>query len=403
AFLVGMAVGLCVLLDPLYVIFFLIFEASTVWGLYPFTGFALIKKRYFGPELQFALAIALLLGSVFALIPSACARHYILDVIPINLDGYIEVLNALCYAGNSSDLRPEIYLGGLCVMVAAPFLGGNLVARFFAVATLLSLALLIGQTGILHYQSYPMLAFGIMTIAALLSPAHLPAPLRRAAIFSWLSSRLSALLSRGIALTPVFSARPGLAPAAIVTVCAGLTYFGERASIGANDLYQLNRLGYYGVADKRDIGVLGDVVEMYSKPREAVAILGLGLRPGFPVLTQLRRKPGLALTWGFPLDILHIMEAPVYDKQMFAVKDFSDAIYKDMSRRLSLKEGAPVLVLVDEGEVRTLLDEHSVSAALEANYVSCGGASLLDESSTAGHPSMEYVGYKSGFGIYRHK
>ncbi|MBU6453217.1 MAG: hypothetical protein KGS72_15650, partial [Cyanobacteria bacterium REEB67] len=92
ALLVGMAVGLCVLLDPLYAIFFLIFEASTVWGLYPFAGFALIKKRYLGPELQFALAIALLLGSVFALIPCACARHYILDVIPINLDGYIEVL-----------------------------------------------------------------------------------------------------------------------------------------------------------------------------------------------------------------------------------------------------------------------------------------------------------------------
>jgi hypothetical protein len=404
ALAIGLALGFVILLDPLFVVFFLLFEVSIIFGLYPYTGYSFLKKRYLGLELKAALILALSLGSMFALIPSLSARHYILDILPINLDGYLEVMNALCYAGNSSDMRPEMFAGALCVMAAAPFAGRNLVTRLFAVATLLSLALLIGQTGILSYQAYPLLSFGVITLASVFNPALLPQALRKTTAplvkFAAWQSKIST------AAVVLASLKPRLLGALLGVALVGsaaLTYIFERATLGADNLYRLDRLGYYGVADKRDIGVLGEVVEMYSKPRQAVVVLGLGLRPGFPLLTQLRRKPGLALTWGFPLDILHIMEAPVYGKQMAAAKDFSDTIYRDMIRRFTLTEGAPVLVLIDEGEVRTLLDEHGVAAFLDANYVGKGGASLLDSSSTSGHPPLEYVGYKSGFGIYRHK
>ena len=53
-------------------------------------------------------------------------------------------------------------------------------------------------------------------------------------------------------------------------------------------------LSYYGFADKRDLSVLSEVMEKYSKVGDKVAVLTLGTRPGYPLITQLRRRPGLS-------------------------------------------------------------------------------------------------------------
>ena len=380
----GLGAALGALLDPLYLIFFLLFEGAVALGFYPFVSMLFFKKRFLTLEFKIALATLVLSLAAWLLIPSDSTRHYLADVVNINLDNYAELLNALCYCGNSSDMRPEIYASVFFLVVAAARFGKNILCRLFAVAALLSLALLIGQTATLHFQAYPLLAFSALAFAACVKR-----PLLK---YQW--PFLPQLRSDYFAPALSF----------IVVVSAIFTYGTEYATAGKDNLFKLQNLGYHGVADKRDLAIFADVIETYSKPRQKVAVLGLGVRPAYPVLTQLRRKPGFTLTWGFPLDIMHIMEAPMYDKEMARIKDFKAQIFATLINQLNAPaDQAPVLVLIDEGEVRGMLEQHGVIKALDEHYANCGGASLADNSADPGHPPMEWVGYKNGFGIYRRK
>ena len=74
-----------------------------------------------------------------------------------------------------------------------------------------------------------------------------------------------------------------------------------------------------------------------------------------------------------------------------------------MRQQLSSDWDFPILLLVDGDEIRRVLKEQEVYPAIEKNYDFLGGVSLLDVGDKDAHPKTEYVGYKSGFAIYRHK
>jgi len=165
----------------------------------------------------------------------------------------------------------------------------------------------------------------------------------------------------------------------------------------------LTRLGYYGLADNRDLAVFSEAVEEYSRVKQPVAILGLGVRPAYPVITQLRRTPGLSLCWGFPIDTLEILEDPFYAKDMLPLRRFKTEMYATMAKQLASPDKAPSLLMIDGDEVRRVMEEHGVMKVVDENYGVCGGVSVEDASTKDGHPPVENVGYRSGFTIYRHR
>jgi hypothetical protein len=391
AFAIGAALCLTILIDPLYCLFALILEFCILFGFFPFSNRHFIFRRYLGVEIKALAALFTIILVIWLLTPSDSTKQYLNIISRINYYSYGIFQSALFYTGTASDIRPIIYLAAFLLIVSLPLARRHILVRFFGVAALLGLGLLVLQGATLSYQTYPLVSFAAMALASGVTLPMLRQLFLFLPKFSWPPLNLGQHLYMPVSGLALFVFGLG-------------TYLVEFSQMGQGDRFDLGVLGYCGFADKRDLTVLSDLIEKLSAVRQPVAILGFGVRPAYPLLTQLRRKPGLSLTWGFPLNILNVLEEPIYANQVEQLKDFKKVMYAQMRGELSASSGAPGVVLITQDEdFKRIMESAGVIKALQDHYDVSGIASLIAPGSEDGHPPLEYVGYRAAFDIYRHK
>ncbi|MBS2006642.1 MAG: hypothetical protein JST01_06355 [Cyanobacteria bacterium SZAS TMP-1] len=386
---VAVMLALAVSIDFLYLFFVLLFEICMFCSLYPFARFSFVRGRFVGPELTNFLLLSACISFVVAILPGSGTNVYVEVICKLNYLAFLEPLMSLNYFGCAPDQRAGIFFAILFLSVVLPLVQRNVLVRVFAIASVLGFGLMILQGATLSYQSYLFFGFACMAAAAGLGD-YLP-----------LAGKISAPTSGGflnLGRTQVI-----LSMAGFMAIVAVATYFVQVALLPKRHYFNLADLGYYGLADRRDLAIFSEVVEENSKVRESVAIIGLQVRPAYPVITQLRRRPGLCLNCGFLIDVLDVLEQPIYASVMERLRPFKKQLYADLAKRLGNRATAPGMIMVESEEVRRVLEENGVFKVLEDNYTACGGVSMEDESSRGAHPAVEKLGYNAGFTVYRRK
>ncbi len=257
------------------------------------------------------------------LVPSDSTDLYLNIITKIN-DYAVDIfLMPLSFFDTCTDTRPVIYLACLLLALALPQARQNILVRLFGIAAILGFWSDADPGATLAYQTYLFLGFSLIACAASLPWQPL---LRRA---FWHLSSLEKGCQSLLSLDKRWYAPTLVATLALVGFG---TYGYELSQLSEHDRYDLGRLGYNGLADRRDLTILSEVIEQYSKPRQPVAILSLGVRPAYPVVTQLRRKPALSLTWGFPIDTLNVIEDARYGKEAEPLRKYiRRAMYAKMA------------------------------------------------------------------------
>jgi len=391
---VGAAMALAALVDPLYGLFVLLLECFLLASVLTVGSKKFVLQRFGGPEVKVFFVLYLALTALILILPTSSSSQYFSYILRINYYSFVESLHALNFNGCASDSRNLIYLATFLLIGSLPA-RQNILVRYFSIVSMLGLGLMLFQGATLFYQTYIFVGGAAMAMAA-----AVPDYLRRMKVLN----RLKAVALKFPRLNLVGQQKQSLACIfGVLLTFALATYAIELAQIPRAYRYDLTALGYYGQADKRDLAVFSEAVEEYSQVKKPVAILGLGVRPAYPVMTQLRRTPGLSLCWGFVIDPLEILEEPFYAKDMLPLRRFKTELYAKMTSQLASPDKAPSLLMIDGEEVRRVLEEHGIIKVIDDNYGICGGASVEDAATKDGHPPVENIGYRSGYTIYRHR
>jgi len=397
ATVIGAGLCLTLVMDSYYCLYLFLFELALLLSFFPFPKFAFVIGRYLGVELKVVVYILSILLVGWLLVPSDSTDAYLNIITKINDYSVNIFLMPLSFFDTCTDTRPVIYMACLLLVLALAQARQCILVRLFGIASILGFGLMLIQGATLAFQTYLFLGFSLIAFAASLPRQPL---LRRSCLhLANMEKTCQSLLS----LNRRWYAPAALASFALVGLC---TFEYELSQLGENNRYDLRQLGYHGLADRRDLTILSEVIEQYSKPREPVGILSLGVRPAYPVITQLRRKPALSLTWGFPIDTLNVIEDASYGAAAEPLRIFKKAMYARLARDLLAgfkAPWAPALVLIDEDETRRTLDEQGVTKTLLEGYDLAGMASLKAFDARDGHPPLEYVGYRAALDIYRHK
>jgi hypothetical protein len=145
---------------------------------------------------------------------------------------------------------------------------------------------------------------------------------------------------------------------ALVVICFVAANF-TALKLSNSKAFSLSELGYYGFGLERDLSFFSKTVRQSSSPRDRVWIYSGQISPAFPLLTQLRRKPGY-LVWGFPLHTLKILHERGTPDQIAQLAHFEATMY-DRLRVEALSPQPPTLVLVEDGEVHDLFKGFALS------------------------------------------
>jgi hypothetical protein len=391
---IGAGLCLATMADCLYFLYLLVIEFCIVLGFFPFSNSKFVFRRYLGAEFKALVVLMTTILMAWLLMPSPSTDRYLDIITKLNEASYGVSLMAFNWVDTATDIRPQIFLSAFLLIVALPAARQSILVRLFAVASVLGFGLMVIQGATLSYQTYLFLSFAAMTFAAGLTLQ----PIVRQLFFSTPLFKTFAW--------PTFNLdkRWHLPVCGLVLLIFSLgSYCLDQSKLGPEDRFDLSALRYYGFADRRDLGILSDVVEKFSKVDQPVAILSLDVRPTYPLLTQLRRTPGLSLTWGFPMYILDVLEEPIHEGEMKSLKAFKAEMYNNLIKQLSAGSLAPVLVLIDEDEIRHTMEVQGAIKVLQDYYSLAGTASLIAPGAKDSHPPLEYVGYRAAFDIFRHK
>ena len=311
------------MIDALYWLYYLAFELCCLLTFFPFKNRSYISKRYLGVELKAITVVFVLAQLIWIVLPAKSVREYFNSIMKINWWSFQESLRALNFFDSAADSRPLIFLAVLFLVLALSQARQNILVRICAIASLLGLNLLIIQGATLSYQTYLFVGFAALTFAVALVHHPLLRQLRQSKL---LPGQVFLPLSGGLQAcyqAIKYQSRYAILFLALILGASGCgVYLIEYSLLKKAYRFDLTMLRYYGIADKRDLGIFSETVEEFSRVDDDVAILGVGVRPGYPIITQLRRRPGLSLTWGFPIDTLHMLEDPYHAKMGLPLNDF---------------------------------------------------------------------------------
>jgi len=397
--LISLLLTLACFCDPLYLLYWAVFEVSSLLSFYPFDRWGFVWGRFFRFEIKVMLiGIVALPGLWLALSPFAFT-HYFTVVAWFNWCSFLMPLQSLSYSGLSTDFRFAIYGSVLCLIMCLPAVLSSPLTRMLVLSSLLGLGLMILQGGAIDYTNYLFFSFAAIALVN--------------ALFHYLRHRANAwqknlfykfsFFDKAYAFIGRQNIRLSAVVLLVIVISASLSYTIQLGKLAAADRYDLRQLGYSGFCDRRDLSVFSEIIEGNSHPNQTVAILGLALRPTYPLLTQLRRRPGLFITSGLPLDVLRTLELPMWADQLVHLKDLKKQVYERIKTQLASTTQAPDLVLIEDDEIRGIFDEYGLTPVLEANYNHVGLFAPADPSYTEGHPIMELIGFKTSFAAFRHK
>lgn len=380
--LIGFLAALALLLNPIFPLALIAVEFTCLFSLGEISGLKL-KSRYFTAELSACLLSLLVLClGLFALVPSV-VLEYLGPISHINQLTFEYFNEDLSYVGKSPDRRDLVYAFVVFFVLSLPVAGRCLLTRLMCLMSAFGFACLVFSGTLFSHQGILMIAYSLVALCLSLNRylrSFRPAKVLSGRAAVCCSARLN---KKVIVLLP-----------ALVVICFVAANF-TALKLSNSKAFSLSELGYYGFGLERDLSFFSKTVRQSSSPRDRVWIYSGQISPAFPLLTQLRRKPGY-LVWGFPLHTLKILHERGTPDQIAQLAHFEATMY-DRLRVEALSPQPPTLVLVEDGEVHDLFKDHGLVSIIEQFYSPLDSCSPLNGDEIDNHAPYEYLGYRVCF------
>ena len=369
--LTGSMAAVGFLLDPLYLLLMILFEA-----------FICAERGRFDslskPEFTVCFSILILCGFVLIIgnEPMGVAlSHFGLPMMLLDYDTWN---NDLVYLGMTPDRRDLLYLSILACVAALAFYRFSKLILPMVIISFLGFGLYIVQYNMYTAQALPMV-FG----------AGLAFSLVVGILVNWFVAHFK--LRSKLPGTLVFGAL------SLASVFAWLSV--EVAGVSHGNRYSLSEQGYIGSSPRADLSIFADYIEANSKPGDQVLIINDQARPAYPTLLQLGRRPGSGF---LTTRLLKVARKLRYSKPLEVWQPYvvaEDQLYDRLKNDIRTKR--PVLILVNQDSMGPALEEKLVSKELLDNYEPVGFLDWRDDN--ADHPSFEYIGYRTAFHAFKLK
>lgn len=385
----GALAAVATLLDPVLALAFVAIEFICLSALGNVT-LSRLKTRYCSVELVACLISILSTVAGLYLLAPQVVHEYLGPISQFNFFSYQFFNDALNYVDKSPDRRDLMYAFVFFVVLALPMAAKCLLTRLLSTVAIAGFIFFICTGTLFTHQSFTMVAASAMACALAMSRYLFRYKSRFSNRFKMLSSIFRLPSFSGRITVIVCGLAPTLTFMAISYICAH--------NLPAEKIFDLKKIGYYGFGLKSDLGFFSGSIERNSDAKDTVWIYSEQVSPGFPVLTQLHRRPG-RLVWGFPFRVMR----ELHDRN---TDDLSKLLLFEANLHARLRaelEGShpPELVLIEDGETQEYFKTAKIWPALEQNYVVLEACTPLNEAEITSHAPYEYLGYRVGFSTFR--
>lgn len=364
----GIMQGLVIFLDPLFLLAFLATEITVAVSR---------PRRYFGVELVSAFVTLAVMLAALALMPAAAVSTYCGPICHLNQLSFEFFNDVLFYVEKSPDRRDLIYFYVVSQALILPVVWRCLLTRLLSVLAGFGFGYYVGSTNLLSWQALAMCGYSILGLGLCCSyyfrKFAIPVP-------------LSINAPQKLAL-----------PVLTVLLAGGFFY----KQVPADKWFRLERYGYHGWGLASDLTFFGGPFQENCPPRKLAAVCATQLRPGFPLIMQLREN-GDYFQWGFPFHTLKVMRERKLPDQVADLLAFEDKFYTRLKASWT-GPNRPDFIVVEDGEVRDSLWAHGINTILENDYEPGPYLSLLNGDEIAAHPHLEYIGYPLSFASFKLK
>lgn len=387
--MIGFLAALGLLLNPVFLLALVAVEFTCLFSLGDIS-LAKLKRRYLTTELVACLFTLLLLSLLLLCLVPSVVSEYLGPIWRINQLSFEYFNDDLSYVDKSPDRRDLVYAFVVFFVLALPLAGRCLLTRLMCLMAAFGFGYFVFSGTLFSHQGILMIVYSL--IALLLASSRYIRACRSAKVFSgqiaaWCSARLNKKVVVFLSL--------------LVVVCF-VSSSVAAVKLAKGSAFSLSELGYYGFGFEHDLSFFSKTVKEASAVRDRVWIYSEQISPAFPLLTQLRRKPGY-LVWGFPLRTLKVLHERGTPEQIAQLARFETTLY-DRLKLEALSAYPPALILLEDGEVHDLFKAKGITAIIEQHYSPIDSCSPLNGDEIASHNPYEYLGFRVGFSAdKRHK
>jgi len=360
-----------------------------------------IRRHFFNAELTACLVSLVVLSLLISLMAPTVVAAYCGPILSLNLLSFDYFYDTIAFVDKSPDRRDLIFAFVMFFIVSLPASSRCLLVRLFCTMSILGFVWLICSGTLFSHQAICMIFFSFSAFS--LALCRYLRSMRSSGFSKSLNSKLcQPLRKKCISAANFLRARRKLQPltlAFLLLSCFATTSYLALKKLPTDQYFALNSLNYYGFGLKQDLSFFSDVLEKNSAPKDLVWIFSGQARPGFPLLTQLRRQPGY-LVWAFPVHTLRIMHERAQLSQIKDLQLFETNLFKHLRSELNSVR-PPTLILIEEEEVWQALKAAKINDLIAEKYDLLETTSPLSEVEKETHAPYEYIGHRLGFTSYK--
>jgi hypothetical protein len=363
----GTAGGIGICLDPLFLLVLFFMEL-----------YFLVTKQRWSPfkavEFKAAIVVLLLYLLHFAFFPREYSALYFNYALPMVLCDYITFDDRLWWVGKTPDNRNIVYF---MVIVACIALGlrrwCSLIPPFVGLS-IVGFGLFVIEGKSMTYQMLPIVYGAFLSLCLIVSIVA-----NFAVKSGWIKNGF---------LKPV-----------LVAACTSVVVVGATFQLTRNHdtILDLSKLGYIGSCYWTEESAFSTRMEAATKPNDPILVLNDRVRPAYPLMLQLERRPASYLLTGYPLRMSRILWD--HDKQRIPI--YSGLQFQMYERLINdIKTVKPKFVMIEKESLGDVLKEHKVMDVIDELYDEYCFAEFPD---TESQPSFDYYSFRTALACYRLK
>lgn len=339
--------------------------------------------------LPFLLPAFLLL--LFSVSYQGAWQNYLDWSVLINQLNFLGFNDYLYWMDKSPDLRKQVYVFVMLLVLSAPLLVRSAICRKMAALACFGFAYFLSSQTLLGQFTLPMLFFaglaGLSSLVFLFRLARLRfSRLRRLKILPGSLGCKQTILAC-LLLFAVSTSLPRLFGQDTVTIDDGA---GTRAVVLSSDL-----------------SIFARTVLKETRAGEPVTVYCWQARPGFPLTAQLMRKPSrfpylypfMAFRHGgaeaSACGLTDVERVPKLESRFYAL------LQEELSAP-ARSVSSPALIFIEDGDIRQQFDDRGLVKLLDTDY-SMLNSFTFSEEERKGHPPFEYPGYMNAFAVFKHR
>ncbi|MBK9771176.1 MAG: hypothetical protein IPP57_10185 [Candidatus Obscuribacter sp.] len=369
---------LALLTAPIFVAYFLLVEFALALMLLS-EGQNL--RSYFGQGRSLLLYLPLFVALPIYLLLAYLTPGYLDSAWTYN-NLYFKYFNdQLYWMEKSPDLRNLIYLSIFFLLVASTGLTRSREARLFSIASIVGFAFYITSVSTLSCYLMPYFYFALLAALSTLSYLISSLAVRFKQSLRWrkVPFVLLLLLLPLVILVP-WLLMPLFAPASATVKVS-------------------SPLGFRGYSKFYDFSVFASFLLEQSQADDKVAIYAWQVRPAYPLLLQLLRRPSKFL-YLYPFMVFKHGDPEGTEEQKAKLAAMQKQIYQIIEDELTGKN-PPQLLLIEDGDIRQWFNESGLMEKISNRYELLQGVSPTNSDEVEKHPPFEYLAYRNPFAVYK--